>query len=160
MNKLFLSLVLCLFFAACQNTPKSASDSPQINPPATATPDVVTPEAVQEASAKLVNGVKMMEELRKQVDALPAQVKKEKTAEIEGMYATLEGMIEKQTGMINEIKQSTTPTAASDAQVTDAGQCSIAWKSIVRALSQIVHMFCSAIPFWLWLLTLASVIVC
>jgi hypothetical protein len=120
MNKLFLSLVLCLFFAACQNTPKSASDSPQINPPATATPDVVTPEAVQEASAKLVNGVKMMEELRKQVDALPAQVKKEKTAEIEGMYATLEGMIEKQTGMINEIKQSTTPTAASDAQVTDA----------------------------------------
>jgi len=62
----------------------------------------------------------MMEDIRKQVDALPAKVKKEKAAEIEGMYATLEGMIEKQTGMLNEIKVSSTPAKANDSQENGA----------------------------------------
>ncbi len=58
----------------------------------------------------------MMEVLRKQVDALPAKVKKEKSAEIEGMYATLEGMIEKQNGMLSEIKTPTTASSPNDMQ--------------------------------------------
>ena len=106
MNKLILSLVLGLFITACQNTPKSGSDSPLINPSTATTPGVASPEMVQEASAKLISGVEMAEALRKQVDELPAKLKKEKSAEIDGMYATLEGLIEKQTGMLNEITAS------------------------------------------------------
>ena len=116
MNKLVFSLLLGLLFTACQNTPKSASDAPITAPTTAVAPEVVTPEAVQDASTTLTEAVKMMEALRKQVDALPAKVKKEKADEIAGMYSTLEGMIEKQTGMINEIKASGTPTTASTSQ--------------------------------------------
>ncbi|MFN0213582.1 MAG: hypothetical protein ACKVT2_04950 [Saprospiraceae bacterium] len=119
MNKLVFSLLIGLLFTACQNTPKTASEAPTTADPSALVPEapeVVTPESVQGATTTLTEGVKMMEELRKQVDALPAKVKKEKADEIAGMYGTLEGMIEKQTGMIEEIKASSTPTAASATQ--------------------------------------------
>ncbi len=122
MNKLVFSLLLGLLFSACQNTPKSAADTPLVpadpitKGAAAAAPEVVSPEAVQEARTNLMTGVKMMEDIRKQVDALPAKVKREKAAEIEGMYGTLEGMIEKQTGMLNELKVSSTPATANDSQ--------------------------------------------
>jgi len=115
MNKLVFSLLLGLFFSACQNTPKSAADAPLIpadpitKGTAAAAPEAISPEAVQQVRTNLMTGVKMMEDLRKQVDALPAKVKKEKAAEIDGMYATLEGMIEKQTGMLNDLTPSTSP---------------------------------------------------
>ncbi|MDO8367347.1 MAG: hypothetical protein Q7T20_11145, partial [Saprospiraceae bacterium] len=76
----------------------------------------ITPELIQEVTDNLASGVKDMEELRKQVDALPAQIKKERSADIDMMYTTLEGMIEKQTGMLNEIKAANTPTAANATQ--------------------------------------------
>lgn len=119
MNKLIFSLLLGLLFTACQNTPKSAGDSPMADPASSKTPEAplkITPELVQEVSDNLASGVRKMEELRKQVDALPAQVRKEKSADIDIMYATLEGMIEKQTGMLNEIKVSSAPTAANATQ--------------------------------------------
>jgi|GEM_PF-1290965 len=126
MNKLVFPLLLGLLFSACQNTPKSVADTPLVpadpitKGTAAAAPAAVTPEAVEEARTNLMTGVKMMEDIRKQVDALPAKVKKEKAAEIEGMYATLEGMIEKQTGMLNEIKVSSTPAKANDSQENGA----------------------------------------
>ena len=119
MNKLIFSSLFCLIFLACQDTPKSAGENSPVNTAITTMPEVVTPEAVQDASSKLSTGVKMMEELRKQVDALPANLKKEKSAEIDGMQASLEGMIEKQTGMLNEIKASTTPVTGSTSQESD-----------------------------------------
>ena len=119
MNKLIFSLLLGLLFTSCQNTPKTAADDPKV--PATelvapAASIEVTPEAIQEVSSNLASNVKMMESLRKEVDALPAKVKKEKSAEIEGMYATLDGMIEKQNGMLSEIKTPTTASAPNDMQ--------------------------------------------
>ncbi|MFN0175556.1 MAG: hypothetical protein ACKVU0_12975 [Saprospiraceae bacterium] len=116
MNKLVFPLLLGLLITACQDTPKtepsSFSAAPEATPPPA--PAKVTPESVTEVSEKLAAAVKMMEGLRKQVDALPAKVKKEKSAEIEIMQATLEGMIEKQTGMLNELKTSTTTTSSSN----------------------------------------------
>jgi len=115
MNKIVFSLLLGLFLSACQNTPKSAADTPLVpadpvtKGAAAAAPEAISPEAVQQVRTNLMTGVKMMEDLRKQLDALPAKVKKEKAAEIDGMYATLEGMIEKQTGMLNDLTPSTSP---------------------------------------------------
>jgi len=120
MNKLVFSFLLGLLITACQDTPKTESSSFSGAPAATTPPPAaaeVTPESVTEVSEKLATAVKMMEDLRKQVDALPAKVKKEKSSEIEGMQATLEGMIEKQTGMLNELKTSATTTGpANDMQ--------------------------------------------
>ncbi|MBC7778038.1 MAG: hypothetical protein H7246_21580 [Phycisphaerae bacterium] len=121
MNKLVFSLLIGLLLTACQNTPKAAADAPLISPdvtkataPATPTaPLVVSPDAVQEVTVNLTTGVKMAEDLRKQVDALPTNVRKANAAEIENMYGTLEGLIVKQTGMLNEIKASNNPAKAS-----------------------------------------------
>lgn len=106
MNKVILTLLLGLSFAACQNTPKSASEgSTATDTPAATAPAATTaaPESIKEASTNLSNGITMMQELRKQVDALPANVRKEKAKELEAIYGTLESLIEKQTGMLNEI---------------------------------------------------------
>ena len=104
MNKLVFPFVLLLLITACQNTPKSASDAPVPVAETPAAPAVVTSEEMQQVSTSLSSGVSKMEDLRKQVDALPAAVKKEKAAEIENFYSELEGMIEKQTMMLNTIK--------------------------------------------------------
>jgi len=117
MNKLVFSLLLGMLMTACQNTPKTAADGPKAAPTEIAAPAAsvkVTPETIQEVSSNLAANVAMMEALRKEVDAIPSKVKKEKSAEIEGMQATLEGMIEKQTGMLNELKASTTTTGTAN----------------------------------------------
>jgi uncharacterized coiled-coil DUF342 family protein len=119
MNKIIFALLLGLFVAACQNTPKSASETPPTTADAPAPPAAASPEEVQSVSSTLTNGVKAFEDLRKQVDGLPAKVKKEKAAEIDGIYSSLEGMIEKQMMMMNEIKAAN-PTK--DNTVTDVQQ--------------------------------------
>lgn len=112
MNKFVFPLLLSLFFIACQNTPKSASENMPAAPAAPAAPTPAAPEEIQKASGGLTSGIQKMEDLRKQVDALPTSVRKAKVAEIDAIYSTLEGMIEKQTGMLNEIKAA--DVAASD----------------------------------------------
>lgn len=113
MNKLVFPILTALLLSACQNTPKSAADTPLVSPdnkskadiPATqAAPDLVASATVQSIAATFDQAIKTAENLRKQVDALPANVRKEKAADIESMYATLEGLIEKQKGMLNELK--------------------------------------------------------
>ena len=107
MNKVILTLLLGLSFAACQNTPKSASEAnttPTAPAPAPAPAPTTAPqESIKEAATNLSNGITMMQELRKQVDALPANVRKAKAKDLEAIYGTLESLIEKQTGMLNEI---------------------------------------------------------
>ena len=122
MNKFIFPLFLGLLFAACQNTPKNAAEStvPAL-PPAPAAPVPASPEDLQQASANLTTGVKMMEELRKQADALPAKLKKEKAAEIAVIYSNIEGMIEKQTGMLNEIKAAAAPASESAGAAQETG---------------------------------------
>lgn len=110
MNKIVLPILLSLFFMACQNTPKTASESTATAPATPTAPAPAAPEAIQAVNANLSKNVTMVEDLRKQVDALPSNVRKAKAAEIEVFYAELEGMIEKQTGMLNEIKAATTPS--------------------------------------------------
>lgn len=105
MNKVILTLLLGLSFAACQNTPKSASEAnttPTAPAPAPA-PTTAPQESIKEAATNLSNGITMMQELRKQVDTLPANVRKAKAKDLEAIYGTLESLIEKQTGMLNEI---------------------------------------------------------
>ena len=116
MNKLVFPLFLALFFAACQNTPKTASETPAAGTTAVpAPPALASPEQVQQASSSLATGVKMAEELRAQMDALPAKIKKEKAKEIAGIYATLEGLMEKQTMMLTEIKAASAPAGTPSA---------------------------------------------
>lgn len=116
MNKLIFSLFLGLLFTACQNTPPNAAESAPAPAPAPEAPALASPESIQQASEGLNSGIKLMESLRQRVDALPAKVKKDKAAEIEGFYSNFEGMIEKQTGMLNELKAATAPQAESATQ--------------------------------------------
>jgi hypothetical protein len=114
MNKLVFALLVGLVFTACQNTPKVESESTTpastAAPTAPEAPTAPTMEVIQQASVTVSTGLKRMEDLRKQIDALPDKVKKEKATEIEGMYATLEGMIAKQTKMMKDIQvANTTP---------------------------------------------------
>lgn len=149
MNKLVFAHLLGLLLSACQNTPKNASENTATAPAAAAEPAPPSPEGMQEATAKLTTGVKMMEDLRKQVDALPDKVKKEKAAEIAGYYSSLEGMIEKQTGMLNEIKaaspapsgaattqESVVPSSLNAAQLQDYNESAARYAQEAQAMQE------------------------
>lgn len=121
MKKIAFSLLLGLVLFSCQNTPKTA-ENPANTAETTAATAQATPEGLQNASTSLAENVKNMEDMRKQVDALPANIKKDKAAEIQAIYANLEGMIEKQTGMMNEINSAIAP----DSKYSGASQESAA----------------------------------
>lgn len=111
MNKIVFALLVGMFFSACQNTPKNASENTTVAPNTPALPAPATAEDMQEAVINITTGVTMMENLRKQVDALPAKVKKEKATEIDGLYNDLEGMIAKQSKMLNDLKSTMDPAS-------------------------------------------------
>ena len=113
MNKLVFALLIGLLFSACQNTPKVASETSSTKPGAPAAPAPATAEEIQETIINLTTGITMMEGLRKQVDALPAKEKKEKATEVAGIYNDLEGMIEKQMKMLNDLKAANDPASQS-----------------------------------------------
>ena len=115
MNKLVFALLLGLLITACQNTPKTAETAAPAPDAAPAAPAAPAPEKVAEAATNLSSNVKMMEDLHKQVDALPANVKKQKAAEIDAINADLEGMMEKQNAMLAEIKAAAAGAAAATA---------------------------------------------
>ena len=119
MKKIAILFGLALLMAACKDTPKQASQDTVSTPAPAAAPQApaAKPEEIQEAAVNLTTGIKTAEDLRKKVDALPENVRKAKKAEIEGYYSTLEGLIEKQTMMLNEIKGTDNPQA----QQSDAG---------------------------------------
>lgn len=120
MNKLVFPFLLVFLITACQNTPKSASETQTPVPETPAAPLVVTQEEMQNVSSSLSSGVSKMEDLRKQVDALPASVKKEKATEIAVFYSDLEGMIEKQTMMLNNLKSATEKPEQYESATRDA----------------------------------------
>ncbi len=62
-----------------------------------------------------------MEDIRKQVDELPANVKKEKAAEIEVLYSNLEGMMAKQNKMLEIINASSGPASKAQASQETGG---------------------------------------
>jgi hypothetical protein len=117
MNKFVCMLLLGLLFSACQDTPKSASEAPTGATNVPAAPATAAPEDLERAATTLSTNVQRMEDLRKQVDAVPDKIRKANTAVIDEMYAGLEGMIEKQTQMINDIKGTANPMEkSSDSQ--------------------------------------------
>jgi hypothetical protein len=119
MNKILFSLLLCSLFVACQDTPKNTPDTAAPIQEAKPTPPNPALD-MKTVSDELAGGIKMAEAARKQVDALPDKVKKANAAEIEGFQSTLEGVIEKQTMMLNEVKSAGSP-AATGASSDQAG---------------------------------------
>ena len=119
MNKFVCTLLLALLFSACQDTPKSASEPPAETTNIPAAPAMAAPEDLERAASTLASNVQRMEDLRKQADAVPDKIRKANTTVMDEMYAALEGMIEKQTQMINDIKGTANPAEkSSDAQET------------------------------------------
>jgi len=117
MNKFVCTLLLAVLFSACQDTPKSASETPAETTNVPAAPAMAAPEDLERAASTLASNVQNMEDLRKQVDAVPDKIRKANAAVVNEMYAGLEGMIEKQTQMINDIKGTANPTEkSSDSQ--------------------------------------------
>lgn len=117
MNKFVCTLLLALLFSACQNTPKSASEASTGATNVPTAPAMAAPEDLERAAATLTTNVQRMEDLRKQVDGVPDKIRKANAAVVNEMYAGLEGMIEKQTQMINDIKGTANPMEkSSDSQ--------------------------------------------
>jgi hypothetical protein len=104
MKQVTLLLLLGLLATACQNTPKNASEYAQ---PEQAGPPPASLEEVQQTAASLSSSIQTLENLRKEVDALPEKVRAAKKAEIETYYSTIEGMLEKQTRMLREMQAAT-----------------------------------------------------
>lgn len=106
MNKLTTAMLCGLFLVACQNTPKNApentANAPVLPPPAPR-------ESLKQSSANLEASLKTLLEIREQVDALPDALRKAKRAEIDGLYATIEGLTAKQTSMLNGINATLEP---------------------------------------------------
>lgn len=111
MNKLVFALLLGLFFTACKDTPKTATDAPvtATEVPVVPAPEIASTEVLQQVSTTLTSGLKTFEDLRTQVDKLPAKAKKEKAAEIAGIYSTLEGLMVKQGEMLKRINAANAP---------------------------------------------------
>lgn len=110
MHKLVFSLLFSLLLVACKNTPNPTPDT-STSSPAAPTEVPVSPEAMQEAAVNLTTGVKMMEDLRKQLDALPNKIKKEKSADLKEFYNSTEGLIEKQSLMLDQLNAVLNPDA-------------------------------------------------
>lgn len=125
MNKLILTLSFGFLLVACQNTPTNNTDSSaDSNTSSTVASGsaAATPQEVEQLSTVLTNASKSVTDIRSEVDNLPAAIKKEKSAEIEGMYSTLEGILEKQTMMLQEVSVVANAASASKegAQSSDA----------------------------------------
>lgn len=122
MNKLFFALILGLFLVACQDTPKNANETGSTAPIPTQqeAPAVASPEEMQNATVSISEGIKLMEDIRKQASALPEKVKKEKADEIEGITSSLDGLIEKQSIMLSQIQATLNPAATASTQESAA----------------------------------------
>jgi len=123
MQKLVFSLLLAMFFIACQDTPPGAADAPPpAEPMAAPVPLPASPEMLKQASKGLNDNMAALKSLQAEVDALPAAVKKAKVAEIEVMNVTIEGIVEKQTQMVKDVQSVLNPgqTDAGASQETGA----------------------------------------
>lgn len=99
-----------LILASCQNTPKTAADTP----PAAETPAVetpapqetpLTPEFVKETLSKLTSGHEQALSLRNQLDQLSASLKGKNKEAINALYNDLEGILVKEGVMIGDLKR-------------------------------------------------------
>lgn len=110
MQKFAFSLLLALFFIACQDTPKTASDAPlPTDPVAAPVPMPATPEMLNQAASGLQTNMTALKSLQAEVDALPAAIKKAKVAEIEVINVTIEGIVEKQMQMVKDVQSVLNP---------------------------------------------------
>lgn len=119
MKKIAVLFGFALLIAACKDTPKTLPQEPAPSPAPAEAPQVQAAKAedLKVAAVNLNTGIKTAEDLRKKVDQLPDKIRKAKRSEIDDYYATLEGLIEKQTMMLNEINGTTSPTT----EQSDAG---------------------------------------
>jgi hypothetical protein len=106
MQRFFLLLSVGLFLlTACQNTPKSASESA----PATemAAPQVapISEETIKQTLTQVNSSKDMVLSIRKTLDELPASVKNKNREAIGLMYNDLEGLLEKEAMMSSELQR-------------------------------------------------------
>ena len=97
MKKLFLFFVLAALATSCKNEPKTNAPIQQ----------TTSPENDIEQAKAILNSAKMtlaeMQNLRKQIDALPDAVKNANPTDVENLRGTLEGMEEKETMYIEQL---------------------------------------------------------
>lgn len=97
--------MLGLVLVACQNSPKNPTENAPANQaPLPAAPALASADEIQKATATISSNLQVLEDLRKKIDALPSNVRKEKSAQIEGYYNEIEGMMAKQTKMLSDLK--------------------------------------------------------
>lgn len=121
---LLLTLAIALF--ACKNDSKKDAADTAVTPPAATAPATSAPVDLAEAGTVLKEAKVNIEEiksLRKQIDALPDNIKKTNADNIENLRSTLEGMEEKEAYFIKELDEalSAGTTEAGKPGITDGG---------------------------------------
>jgi uncharacterized phage infection (PIP) family protein YhgE len=94
-----------LMLASCQNTPKTAADTPSATEAPAAQPQEapVSKELVQQTLVKLNSGREQALALRNQIDQLSAGVKAKNKEAIAAFYNDLEGIMVKEGKMIGDL---------------------------------------------------------
>lgn len=112
-STLLTFLLATISLAACKNEPKTA--------PAVATPKLDI-KAVEKTSTEGAANLQQMEQLIQELNALPASVKTKQAETINNMVAELNGMLEKESVMVNALKSMTQPADQNPtAGSTDSG---------------------------------------
>ncbi len=148
MHKFIFALVFGLLLPSCQNTPKNAPDA-TIPAPLPVPSAPASAEETQQATDNVAKGLKMLEALRNQVDALPSKIKKENQTQIDGIYGSIEGLMTKSNQMLKELTAASKLTNAkvdanasedSGANPLDAAQVKDYNESAARYAIDIQHV--------------------
>lgn len=129
MKKAFILLTLAISVIACKNDSKKETTDPAAAPGAATQAATPAPVDLAEAGTVLKEAKVTIEEiksLRKQIDALPDNVKKANADNIESLRSTLEGMEEKEAFFIKELDEALTATNAPAATDGAGGAGSLA----------------------------------
>jgi hypothetical protein len=129
---------------ACQNTPKTASETATTNTQATETPAAesapASPEALQQALTAANSSRELALSLRNQLDQLPAGVKSKNKALIDGFYNDIEGLMGKGSYMIGDMQRTSAGTGQ-EATATEDVPSSPVTQSVVKDYSESVERY-------------------
>lgn len=116
LKKTLLSFALAsLFLPACKNDPPQTDGSVA----AVETP-MLDIKAVEKTSTEGAANLEQMEKLIQELNALPASIKTKQAANINNLVEELNGMLEKESVIVDELKAMTQPGGQSPNATTDS----------------------------------------
>ncbi len=123
MKKFFILISLAILISACQNTPKDRADA-QLSSPESDIAAQPAPELNLAGAGKASNDIQTLLgdiiNLRKQVDALPETVKKNKATEVEYLRSMLNDMEERENMFLEQLNTAISAAKSSTSASLDS----------------------------------------